>query len=162
MIKTYKCLTSEKLQGVLIGGSQQLTTYTRRERTCSDTSGTVLGTFTLCTQMLCTHGGIRIYLILIHLSFLLTSGISQLPSLLCVISPLPFMFQSWHLSVVTGLALGEPVHVRLRCELMVISFFSPRSLLTNSWPWGCSASTLTWPPTISWCPIGRPCTTLWR
>lgn len=81
---------------------------------------------------------------------------------LCVISPLPFMFQSWHLSVVTGLALGEPLHVRLRCELMVISFFSPRSLLTNSWPWGCSASTLTWPPTISWCPIGRPCTTLWR
>lgn len=87
---------------------------------------------------------------------------SAAKSALCVIPPLPFMFQSWHLSVVTGLALGEPLHVRLRCELMVISFFSPRSLLTNSWPWGCSASTLTWPPTISWCPIGRPCTTLWR
>lgn len=45
---------------------------------------------------------------------------------------------------------------------MLMMSFSFRSLQISWWPWGYSASTLTWRPSISWSLIGRPCTTLWR
>lgn len=45
---------------------------------------------------------------------------------------------------------------------MLIMSFSSRSLQTNWWPWVCSVSILTWPPSINWCRTGRPCTTPWR
>lgn len=45
---------------------------------------------------------------------------------------------------------------------MLMMSFSFRSLQISWWPWGYSASTLIWRPSISWSLIGRPCTTLWR
>lgn len=85
VIKTYKCLTSEKLQGVLIGGSQQLPRTPEVKNMFRYIRDSFRDVHTVHTNVVHTWGRLRIYLILLQLSFLLTSGISQLPSLLCVL-----------------------------------------------------------------------------
>lgn len=54
---------------------------------------------------------------------------------------------------------NDPVMQGEQRVRMSLSF---RSLQISWWPWGSSASTSTWQPSISWSLTGRPCTTPWR
>ena len=45
---------------------------------------------------------------------------------------------------------------------VLVMVSSLRCLWASRWPWDCSASTLTWPPSGTWLLIGRPCTRPWR